>query len=169
MLRDNLELNSGLVRFQSRESATAYLETLLQYYKSRQEEYGQQLAEHLRSSQSPQPQKKSEEKEQKKDKKDKKDQQPVAKGWARVGSLPVNTSDPLGARAQVTLRIVEDYKSRVEKVSEALKSFSDVDSLGRPGTSSYTLFVFKGVPEGVIVEAIAKKEVFAFAGRFRAV
>lgn len=165
MLRDNLELNSGLVRFRSRESATAYLETLLQYYKTRQDEYGQQLAEHLRSSQGSAQPKERPEKDAKKG-----GQQAVAKGWSKVGNLLVNTTDALGAYAQVTLRIVEDYKSRVERVSDALKSFKDVDTLSQPGTKSYTLFVYKGVPEAVVVENLEKRmEAFAFSASFRAV
>jgi hypothetical protein len=162
MLHENLELNSGLVKFPSKESATAYLEAMLQYYKGRQEEYGHQLGEQLRSPQGP-PQAK--EKEGKKEK----GGQQAPKGWFKVGSLPVNASDPKGALAQVTLRIVDDYKSRVEKLSDALKSFQEVDTLSQQGTRSYTLFVYKGVPEGVIVEGMVKKEVFAFTARFRAV
>lgn len=168
MLRDNLELNSGLVKFRSKESAMAYMETLVQYYKTKQEEYGGQLSEHLRSAQggaSPQPKEKPD-KEQKKDK----GSQPTAGGWSKVGTLSVNGSDSRGALAQVTLRIVEDYKSKVEKVSEALKSFKDVDTLSQPGTMSYTLFMYKGVPEGVIVESLERKlEAFAFSASFRAV
>ncbi|MDG6990657.1 MAG: hypothetical protein JRM99_04465 [Nitrososphaerota archaeon] len=164
MLRDNLELNSGLVKFRSKESAVAYLETLLQYYKTRQEEYGHQLGEQLRNPQAEAPKKEKKE-EAKKDKGEK----PTPKGWVRVGSLPVNSSDPQGALAQVTLRIVDDYKSRVERVSDSLKSFQDVDTLSQVGTKTYTLFVYKGVPEGVIVESVAKKEVFAFTARFRAI
>lgn len=166
MLRDNLELNSGLVRFKNRESVDAYLETLLQYYRSRLDEYGQQLAGHLRGfneSTGPKP-------TEKEAKKDKNGHQPAAKGWAKVGTLPVNSTDVRGALAQVTLRIVEDYKSRVERISEALKSFKDVDTLSQPGTKSYILFVYKGVPEAVVVEAVDKKvEAFAFAATFRAV
>ena len=164
MLRDNLELNSGLVKFRSKESVVAYLETLLQYYKTRQEEYGHQLGEQLRSPAAAPGPKEKQEKEPKKEK----GQPQTARGWTRVGTLPVNMSDPQGAFAQLTLRIVDDYKSRVEKVSEALKSFQDVDTLSQAGSKSYTLFVFKGVPEGVIVESAAKRDVFAFAARFRA-
>lgn len=169
MLRDNLELNSGLVRFQTKESAGAYMETLLEYYKSRLEEYGQRLAEHLRSGEGdpvPQP----DYSHDREGKKDKGGQQSTAKGWSKVGTLLVNTSDTRGAMAQVTLRIVDDYKSRVERISAALRSFGDVDTLSQPGTKSYTLFVYRGVPEAVIVENLAKKaEAFAFSGTFRAV
>jgi hypothetical protein len=166
MLRDNLELNSGLVKFQSRENATAYLETLLQYYRTRLDEYGQQLAGHLRGADEPSAVKPS----VKDAKKDKGAAQPSAKGWARVGSWLVNSSDAKGAYAQLTLRIVDDYKARVEKIAEALKSFKDVDSLSQPGTRSYTLFIFKGVPEAVVVEGLSRKvEAFAFSASFRAV
>lgn len=166
MLRDKLELTSGLVRFLSKESASAYMETLVQYYKTRLEEYGQQLAGHLRSGNDAKPPRQAQEKESKKDKGG---QQPLARGWSKVGSLLVNSSDAREALSQVTLRIVDDYKLRVEKVSEALKSFRDVDTLSQPGTKSYTLLVFKGVPEAVIVEDLAKKqELFAFSANFRA-
>lgn len=167
MLRDNLEVNSGLVKFQNKESATAYLETLLQYYKTRQEEYGHQLAGHLRSAQDLPA---SSETPDRESRKEKGSQQATVKGWTKIGSLAVNSSDSRGAYAQVTLRIVEDYKSRVEKISEALKSFKDVDTLSQPGTKSYTLFIYKGVPEAVVVEGLAKKlEAFAFSASFRAV
>ncbi len=164
MQRGNLELNSGLVKFPSRESATAYLEALLQYYKARQEEYGHQLGEQLRNPQEAAPQK-----DKKEDSKKDKGGQQTPRGWTRVGGLPVNVSDPQGALAQVTLRIVDDYKSRVERVTDALKSFQEVDTLSQAGTKSYTLFVFRGVPEGVIVESMPKREAFAFTAGFRAV
>ena len=163
MIRDNLELNSGLVKFRSKESVVAYLETLLQYYKARQEEYGHQLGEQLRTPQgAPPPREKKEDQ-----KKDKGGQQP--RGWSKIGTLLVSVSDPKGALSQVTLRIVDDYKARVEKVSGALKSFQDVDTLSQAGTVTYTLFIFMGVPEGVIMETTAKREIFAFTARFRAV
>lgn len=167
MLRDNLELNSGLIKFHSKDSVSAYLETLLQYYKTRQEEYGHQLGEQLRSAQETPKERKKAEKEAKKEKGGK---QPVAKGWSRVGPLLVNTGDAGAAIAEVTLRIVDDYKARVERVSDALKAFNDVDTLSQAGTRSYTLLVFRGVPEAVIIGEDAKKvEAFAFSGSFKAV
>lgn len=167
MLRNNLELNSGLVRFRSKESATAYLETLLQYYRSRQEEYAQQLADQLRTTQDS-PRRKAE--SAKDSKKEKGGRQPSAQGWTKVGTLVVSSSDATGALAQVTLRITDDYRAKAEQVSEALKSFKDVDSLSQAGTRLYTLFVHRGVPEAVIVEDLARKaDAFAFSASFRAV
>ena len=164
MLRNNLETNAGLVRFHSKEGLSAYLETLLEYYKTRHDEYGQQLGEHLRGTSdvgqgAP-----------KQDKKDKGGPKTTAKGWTKVGDLPVNVSDPAGALAQVTLRIVDDYKVKVERVTDALKSFKDIDSISQGAGTSYTLFIMKGVPEAVIVEYTAKKmEAFAFTASFKAV
>ena len=113
MLRNNLETNAGLVKFHPRDAASAYLEELLNYYKTKHEEYGQQLAEHLRMSQEPSQGAPRQEKQDKKDK-DKGGPRATAKGWTQVGTLPVNISDPQGALAQVTLRIVEDYKMKGE-------------------------------------------------------
>ena len=167
MFRNNLETNAGLVRFHSRDAVSAYLEALLEYYKSKHEEYGQQLGEHLRGTSEV---REGAPKQEKADKKDKGGQKPTAKGWTRVGELPVNVSDPTGALAQVTLRIVEDYKAKVDRLTETLKSFKDIDSVSQGAGTSYTLYIMRGVPEGVIVEYTARRvEAFAFAASFRAV
>ena len=166
MLRNNLETNAGLIRFHSRDAASAYLEALLEYYKTKHEEYAQQLGEHLRAVQEP----KAANGPKKPDKKDKGAQPTTAKGWTRLGELPVNVTDPQGALAQVTLRIVEDYKAKVERLTDVLKAFRDIESVTQGAGASYVLFIMKGVPEGVIVEHSTEKvEAFAFAASFRAV
>lgn len=172
MLRDNLELNSGLVRFRSKESASAYMETLLQYYKAKLDEYGQQLGVHLRNGQESQAAApvEREQKKEKKDKKEKTGKQVVSKGWTRVGSLPVSVSNTDAGISEVTLKIVDDYKMKVEKVGEALKSFKDVDQLGQMGSKSYTLFMYRGVPEGIVIGDLEKRaEAFVFSASFKAV
>ena len=167
MLRNNLETNAGLVKFHSRDAASAYLEAMLEYYRTKHEEYGQQLAEHLRISQEPS---RGAPKPEKSEKKEKGAQQATAKGWTRIGTLPVNITDPQGALAQVTLRIVEDYKAKVEKITDALKSFKDIESVSQGAGAEYTLFIIRGVPEAVIVEYSTKKvEAFVFNASFRAV
>ena len=167
MLRNTLELGSGLVRFHTKDNARAYMETLLGYYKTRLEEYAQQLAEELRSAPDAPEQSRREKKDSKKGKDDPKQ---VPRGWRKVGSLAVNGTDTKRALAEVTLRIVDDYKARIDKISEALKSFDEVDTLSQPGTSAYTLFIYRGVPEAVLVNTMEKKqEVFAFSAKFRAV
>ena len=166
MLRSDIELASGLVKFQSRDQARSYLEAMVEYYKMRSEEYGQQMGGLLRSapvSQDP--------KEEKKQAKDGKEAGKVlAKGWVRVGSLPVNTSDSAKALGEVTLKIVEEYKMRVAKTTDALKSFGELESINVSSDAVYTLFVNRGVPDALIVSAPERKrEVFNLAAKFRAV
>jgi len=48
LLRSDIELASGLVRFYSKEQARSYLEAMLEYYRMRSEEYGQQMGGLLR-------------------------------------------------------------------------------------------------------------------------
>ncbi len=158
----NLELGSGLVRFRSKEQARAYLEALLQHYKAKSEEYGGQMGELLRGAQQPV-------QELKEAKPTKEAQKVGVKGWVRMGTMPVNASEPLKALGEVTLKIVEDCKMKVEKTAEALKSFDEVDTR-MPGSPSLILFINRGVPEALIVDEGSKRsEIFAFNARFRAV
>lgn len=158
----NLELGLGLVRFRSKDQAREYLEALLAYYKAKSEEYGRQMGELLRNSKPSAP-------ETKDSKAPKEGQRAAAKGWVKIGSLPVNMSEPQKAVAEVTLKIVDDCRSKVEKTSEALKSLDEIES--RCGVSQYLVFfISKGVPEAVITEEAAKRqELFAFTAKFRAV
>ena len=157
-----LELGSGLVRLRSKEQASDYIEALLGFYKAKSEEYGGQMGELLRAV-------RPAEHEPRDPRQQKDGQRPTARGWLRIGSLPVNNSDPQKAMAEVTLRIVDDYKMKAEKTSEALKSLDEIESRN-PGPHNLVFFVNRGVPEAVIIEeAVRKQENFAFSANFRAV
>ena len=164
----NLELGSGLLRFRSKEQAREYMEQLLEYYKMRSEEYGGQMGELLRVAQAG-----AQEGKDQKDAKDSKAPKDAAKqqakGWVKMGALPVNSSDPQRAIAEVTLKIVEEYKIKVERTTEALKSLDEIESRAA-GSANLVFYVNRGVPEAVIIEGTApKQETFAFSGSFRAV
>jgi hypothetical protein len=162
--RGNLELGSGLLRFRSKDQAREYMEQLLDYYKLRSEEYGGQMGELLRADQP-----KGEEGREPKEGKAPKDAKLAAKGWLKMGSLPVNSSDPQKAMAEVTLKIVEEYKLKVERTTEALKSLDEIEA-HNSASANLVFYISRGVPEAVIVEPGAPKlETFAFSGSFRAV
>ncbi len=174
MLRSDIELASGLVKFYSKDEARSYLEAMLEYYRMRSEEYGQQMGGLLRGPAPPPQDLKEDRKEGKESKEGKKEGKDagraLAKGWVRVGTLPINTGDTAKAFGEVTLKIVEEYKMRVAKTTEALKSFGEMESINVSDGSVYTLFVNRGVPDALIVGApVKKREVFSFAARFRAV
>lgn len=148
MLRRDVELASGLVRFYSKDQVMAYVENMIEYYKAKHEEYGQQMGGLLRGP-APQP---SGGKEGKKETKEGREAAKVlGRGWVKVGTLPVNTGDSVRAMGEVTLKIVDEYKARVEKTSEALKSLSDLQSINVSDASAFTLFINRGVPEALIV------------------
>ena len=162
MVSRRIELASGLVKFRSKEEVRSYLEEMLQYYKTVSEEYGQQMGTLLRGVQAPPPEVKV--------KQAKDEARPSSKGWVRLGSLPVNVSDPSKATAEVMLKVVEEYKTRIEKTTEALKSLVELDSVVGGDGQSLTLFVSKGIPEALILGSTeAKREVFSFVSAFRAV
>lgn len=169
MLRTEVELASGLVRFRSTEQARSYLEAMLEHYKLRLEEYGQQMAGLLRSAPG-QPGEGETVKEEREEKNGKETAKVRAKGWVKVGTLPVNVSDSAKATGEVVLKIVDEYKARTAKTAEALKSFGDLESLSISAGSVLTLFVNKGVPEALIVGAPEKaQEEFQLVAKFRAV
>lgn len=162
MQLENLELGSGLVRFRSKDQAREYLEALLEYYKAKSDEYGGQMGELLRVAQ-PSGQ------EVKESKTTKEAQKATAKGWVKIGSLPVNMSEPQKAISEVTLKIVEDYRLKVGRTNDALKSLDEIESRSS-GSQNLVFFISKGVPEAVIVEeAVKKQELFVFNAKFRAV
>lgn len=162
MLKSEVEVASGLVAFRSKEQARAYLEAMLERYKQKSEEYGQQMAGLLRTTPS-QP-------TEAQPKESKEPAKVAARGWVRVGTLPVNVSDSARAIGEVVLKIVDEYKMRTTKTAEALKSFGDLDSLNMSAQSVFTFFINRGVPEALIVTASEKKsERFELSGKFRAV
>jgi hypothetical protein len=164
MLRTDIELASGLVRFYSKEQARSYLEAMLEFYSMKSQEYGQQMGGLLRGVAPPAGPTEA------KEAKNNGNTKVVAKGWVKVGTLPVNIGDASKALGEVTLKIVEEYKMRSEKTSEVLKSFNNLESINVSDASSYTLFVNRGVPEALIVmESKTKRESFVYAAKFRAV
>ena len=163
MLRTDIELASGLVRFYSRDQARSYLEAMLEFYNTKSQEYGQQMGGLLRGE-APGPA------EGKAGKEGKEGGKVAAKGWMKVGTLPVSTGDSTKALGEVTLKIVDEYKMRSARTAEALKAFNNLESINVSDGSSYVMFINRGVPEALIVnESKAKREPFSFVGRFRAV
>jgi hypothetical protein len=165
LLRTDIELASGLVRLYSKEQARSYLEAMLEYYRMKSEEYGQQMGGLLREAPPPSAEAKENRKEGKGGKEAGK---VVARGWVKVGTLPVNTGDTAKALGEVTLKIVEEYKARVAKTGDALKSFNDLESINVGDGSAYTLFISRGVPDALIVSVSEKaRAAFSFAAKFR--
>ncbi len=157
---------SGLVRFFSKDELKRFLKTLVERYQVENQKYGDQLGGLLRTLE----QEKAAAKSAPKEAKPKIDPKIPTRGWVKMGSLMINSSDPSGATAEVLYQLHEEVKTRLAKTSEALKSFEDLSSTAIPEAGLYYLMMKNGVPERVVVDLQSlKKDAFNFSADFRLV
>lgn len=157
---------TGLVRFYSKDELRRYLKSLVETYQLQNQKFGDQLGGLLRVLE----QEKAAAKQVTKDVKAHVDPKTATKGWIRMGSMLVNTSDPSGAMAEVLYQLHEDVKARIAKASEAVKSFEEMSSTTIPEAGLYYLQVRNGVPEKVIVDLQqTKRDAFSFTADFQLV
>jgi hypothetical protein len=94
----------------------------------------------------------------------------MSKGWAKVGSMFVNVSDPDRGGMEVVFQMVTEMKPRLAKTEEVLKTFESVEQLPIPADASFLLYLHGGVPERLVVDPTeTKPEQFAFSGKFEVV
>ena len=156
------------MKFGSQAEVMKYMKEVAEFYQKEAEKYGDKLGGMLRTGPGESPKE-----EKKQDKGDKKgDQKPKggSGGWTKMGSLMLNTANSGPAMTEVMYQIHEEFKQKLARTSEAIKSFEVNASTLIPQNASFQLYVRNGVPERLIVEAEeAKKAVFNFDGRFRVV
>jgi hypothetical protein len=94
----------------------------------------------------------------------------MSKGWAKVGSLFVNVSDPEKGGMEIVFQIVNEMKPRVAKTEEVLKTFESVEALPIPDDASFLLYLRSGVPERIIVDSKNTRPArYNFDGKFKTV
>ncbi len=94
----------------------------------------------------------------------------MSKGWAKVGSMFVNVSDPEKGGMEMTFQLVTEMKPRISKTEEVLKTFESVEGLPLQADSTFLLYLHGGVPERLVVDSTeARPEVFSFKGDFATV
>jgi hypothetical protein len=167
-----VEHGCGIVRFYSKEGVKEYLDSLLEYYKERLDLYSQQLSEQLRAdvthSQQQDSSQKDDKKEQKKDKPQKIEKNDNTHRIMRVIGGQGNSSLVPKIVAEIALRVVEYYKSRIEAVSAALKALAEDPVLSQSGAGLYILYINNGVPDTMVIDSMEKpREALTFAGRFK--
>ena len=77
----------------------------------------------------------------------------MSKGWAKVGSMFVNVSDPEKGGMEVTFQLVTEMKPRISKTEEVLKTFESVEGLPIQGDSTFLLYLHGGIPERLVVDS----------------
>ena len=91
----------------------------------------------------------------------------MSKGWAKVGSLFVNISEPEKGSMEVVFQLVTEMKPRLAKTEEVLKSFESVEQLPIPEEASFLLYLRGGVPERLVVDSTEPKPVpYAMKGKY---
>ena len=91
----------------------------------------------------------------------------MSKGWAKVGSMFVNVSDPDKGGMEVTFQLVTEMKPRISKTEEVLKTFDSVEGLPIPSEATFLLYLHGGVPERLVVDTTERREPnYAFKGAF---
>src|SRR5579863_7011416 len=76
----------------------------------------------------------------------------MSKGWAKVGSMFVNVSDPEKGSMEVTFQLVSEMKPKISKTEEVLKTFENVEGLPIPADASFLLYLHAGIPERLVVD-----------------
>lgn len=158
---------TGLIRFFSKDELKRYLKSLVDQYQGVSQTYGDQLGSLLRTLE----QEKAAAKAQPKEAAEKgAPQKTQARGWAKMGGMLVNVSDPSGALAEALYQLHEDVKSKLGKATEALKSFEELSSQTIPEAGLYYLQLRNGVPERIVVDLqSSRKETFNFSADFKLV
>jgi len=157
---------TGLLRFYSRDELRRYLKLVVESYQLQNQKFGDQLGGLLRVLE----QEKAAAKAVAKDTKAHADPKTPTKGWVKMGTIMVNTSDPGGALAEVLYQLHEDVKAKLAKAGDAVKSFEEMSSATIPEAGMYYLQVRNGIPERVVVDLQrTKRDAFSFTADFQLV
>jgi hypothetical protein len=144
-----LELFSGVVRFYSLSDVRKYLKDLLERYQREYDRSSNVIGSMLRSE-------------------GQRGMEVImSKGWAKVGGMFVNITEPEKGGMEVTFQLVSEMKPRVARTEEVLKTFESIEGLPIPTEASFLLYLRGGVPERLVVDTSeGRPAAFVFKGKF---
>lgn len=162
------------MRFYSKEEFRRFMKSLIEHYQGQSQRYGDRLGTLLRTLEVQKATARDQPKEKESKGKEKQNGQEAqkfqARGWVKMGTLLVNTSDPNGAMAEVLFQLHEEAKGRLAKTTEAMKSYEELNSTTVPEASLYYLQMRNGVPERLVVDLNQnKQQTFSFSADFKLV
>jgi hypothetical protein len=147
------------MKFYSKDELRRYMKSLIEFYQGMAQSYGDQLGSLLRNIE-----------QEKGSAKVPAAGKVVAKGWVKMGPMYVNAGDSKGAMAEVLFQAHEESKSRLAKITEAVKAFEESSSSAIPEASLYFLLLRNGIPERIVPDMQAKaKDSFKFNAAFQVV
>jgi len=139
---------SGMVWFASLSDVKAYIQGLLDMYRSENEKATEFVAAMYRALAEQGSYVRS------------------ANSWAKVGSILVNSEDPERGKMEAALQLLTDMKPLVARTEEALTNFVRLEDVANPPNSAFVLCLRYGLPERLIVETNSMTEKFSLTDEY---
>ena len=91
----------------------------------------------------------------------------MSKGWAKVGAMFVDVTDPEKGGMELTFQLVTEMRPRISKTEEVLKTFESVEALPIASEATFLLYLHSGIPERLVVDTTeTKPEPYVYKGDF---
>ena len=146
------ELYSGIIRFYSLNDVRKYMKELLERYQRDYDRSSNVIGSLLRAEGG------------------KGMEVIMSKGWAKVGAMFVDITDPDKGGMELTFQLVTEMKPRISKTEEVLKTFETVEALPIQTEATFLLYLHSGIPERLVIDTTeAKPDAYAFKGDFATV
>jgi len=143
------ELYSGILRFYALNDVRKYMKELLQRYQKDYDKSSNVIGSLLRTEGG------------------KGMEVIMSKGWAKVGAMFVDVTDPEKGGMELTFQLVTEMKPRISKTEEVLKTFENVEALPIPTDATFILYLHSGIPERLVIDSTEPKpEAYAFKGDY---
>jgi hypothetical protein len=133
---------SGLVTFDSVQDLRSYVRQLLSYYEKEFDLYSQKVGSLMRLYEKEQ---RGSESHRFRD-----------DNWEKVGMLMVSKKNSLLGTLEVMLEAMEEYKVKMNRTTEVLTSFDDLEQFSVPQGASVTLYLRNGVPMRIVFESVSR-------------
>jgi hypothetical protein len=134
-----LLFSSGLLEFDSVASIQHYVRGLLAHYEKEADLYAEKIGSLMRMRENLE--------------RDGRAAKMNAENWRKVGMLYVNEKDPILGKLEMLLEMLEEYKAKISRISQALVKFDEVEELNIPDGTSITVSLRGGVPLRMVIGA----------------
>jgi len=143
------ELYSGIIRFYNLNDIKKYMKGLLERYQREYDRSSNVIGSLLRAEGG------------------KGMEVIMSKGWAKVGAMFVDATDPEKGGMELTFQLVTEMKPRIAKTEEVLKTFDTVEALPIPTDATFLLYLHGGIPERLVIDTTEPKpESYAYKGEY---
>ena len=91
----------------------------------------------------------------------------MSKGWAKVGAMFVDVTDPDKGGMELTFQLVTEMRPRISKTEEVIKTFESVEALPIATEATFLLYLHNGIPERLVIDTTeTKPEAYTYKGDY---